>query len=130
MRDFKLNKVADFLQSWPPCTHISCIPRSLLPLPTASPSKKRQRYQCKGCGVNFDDLTDTIFAGHHQPLRVWVLCLYFMGLNLSNLLSWLRLHRGISQEKLPLYLSFFEFVHNSQKRGKDLLSSLLQNLLA
>jgi hypothetical protein len=25
-----------------------------------------------------------IFAGHHQPLKVWVLCLYFMGLNLSN----------------------------------------------
>ena len=23
-------------------------------------------------------------AGRHQPLRVWVLCLYFMGLNLSN----------------------------------------------
>jgi len=46
--------------------------------------KERQRYQCKGCGVNFDDLTDTIFAGHHQPLRVWILCLYFMGLNLSN----------------------------------------------
>ena len=22
----------------------------------------------------FDDLTGTIFAGHHQPLRVWVLC--------------------------------------------------------
>ena len=32
----------------------------------------------------FDDLTGTIFAGHHQPLRVWVLVLYFMGLNLSN----------------------------------------------
>ena len=32
----------------------------------------------------FDDLTDTIFAGHHQPLKVWILCLYFMGLNLSN----------------------------------------------
>jgi hypothetical protein len=29
-------------------------------------------------------LTDTIFAGHHQPLRVWLLCLYFMSLNLSN----------------------------------------------
>jgi len=29
-------------------------------------------------------LTDTIFAGHHQPLKVWVLCLYFMGLNVSN----------------------------------------------
>ena len=25
-----------------------------------------------------------MLAGHHQPLRVWVLCLYFMGLNLSN----------------------------------------------
>jgi hypothetical protein len=25
-----------------------------------------------------------VLAGHHQPLRVWVLCLYFMGLNLCN----------------------------------------------
>jgi len=25
-----------------------------------------------------------VLAGHHQPLRVWALCLYFMGLNLSN----------------------------------------------
>ena len=25
-----------------------------------------------------------MLAGHHQPLRVWVLCLYFMGLNLSS----------------------------------------------
>ena len=25
-----------------------------------------------------------MLAGHHQPLRVWVQCLYFMGLNLSN----------------------------------------------
>src|SRR4051794_30889834 len=45
---------------------------------------ERQRYHCYGCRKRFDDLTDTIFAGHHQPLRVWVLCLYFMGLNLSN----------------------------------------------
>lgn len=44
----------------------------------------RQRYGCKACGRRFDDLTDTVFAGHHQPLRVWMLCLYFMGLNLSN----------------------------------------------
>jgi transposase-like protein len=36
------------------------------------------------CHQRFDDLTDTIFAGHHQPLKVWILCLYFMGLNLSN----------------------------------------------
>jgi transposase-like protein len=44
----------------------------------------RQRYECKRCGRQFDDLTNTIFANHHQPLRVWILCLYFMGLNLSN----------------------------------------------
>src|ERR1044071_6078300 len=44
----------------------------------------RQRYRCKGCTSRFDDLTGTALAGHHQPLRVWVLCLYFMGLNLSN----------------------------------------------
>jgi transposase-like protein len=45
---------------------------------------ERQRYQCHGCRKRFDDLTGTIFAGHHQPLRAWVLCLYLMGLNLSN----------------------------------------------
>ena len=45
---------------------------------------ERQRYLCKSCNRRFDDLTGTIFAGHHQPLRVWILCLYFMGLNLSN----------------------------------------------
>src|SRR2546423_15465005 len=44
----------------------------------------RQRYRCKACAGRFDDLTDTALAGHHQPLRVWVLCLYLMGLNLSN----------------------------------------------
>jgi len=44
----------------------------------------RQRYECKGGGRQFDDLSETIFEGHHQPLRVWVLCLYFMGLNLSS----------------------------------------------
>jgi len=43
-----------------------------------------QRYRCKACSGRFDDLTGTVLAGHHQPLRVWVLCLYFMGLNLSN----------------------------------------------
>ncbi len=44
----------------------------------------RQRYQCKDCNRRFDDLTGTVFAGHHQPLKVWMLALYFMGLNLSN----------------------------------------------
>ena len=48
----------------------------------------------------------------------------------SLLRSWLRPHRGISQEKLPLYLAFFEFVHNVRARGKVLLPSLLTLLLS
>lgn len=47
----------------------------------------------------------------------------------SLLRSWLRPHRGISQEKLPVYLGFFEFVHNARKRGRALLNSLLETLL-
>lgn len=47
----------------------------------------------------------------------------------SLLRSWLRPHRGISQEKLPLYLGFFEFVHNVRKRGKALLHSLVELLI-
>jgi transposase-like protein len=46
--------------------------------------EQRQRYRCKACAGRFDDLTGTALAGHHQPLRVWVLCLDLMGLNLSN----------------------------------------------
>ena len=48
----------------------------------------------------------------------------------SLLRSWLRPHRGISQEKLPFYLGFFEFVHNVRRRGKRLLPSLVGLLLA
>jgi transposase-like protein len=48
----------------------------------------------------------------------------------SLLRSWLRPHRGISQEKLPLYLGFFEFVHNVRKRGKALLGSLIELLVS
>lgn len=47
----------------------------------------------------------------------------------SLLRSWLRPHRGISQELPPLYLGFFEYVHNIRKRGKALLGSLLTLLL-
>jgi transposase-like protein len=133
----------------------------------------RQRYRCKECAGRFDDLTGTMLAGRHQPLRIWVLCLYFMGLNLSNrqiaqkldlsvpdaqvmtdqlrhglvantpaaelegeveideslLCSWLRPHRGISQEKLPDYLGFFQFVHNVRRGGKELLSALIAALV-
>ena len=44
----------------------------------------RQRYDCRGSGRRFDDLTGTVLAGHRQPLQMWVLCLDFMGLNLST----------------------------------------------
>jgi transposase-like protein len=47
--------------------------------------RDRQRYECHACQQRFDDLTGTIFAGHHEPLRTWIICLYFMGLNLSSL---------------------------------------------
>ena len=48
----------------------------------------------------------------------------------SLLRSWLRPHRGISQDKLPLYLGFFQFVHNARRRGKALLGSLVAALVA
>ena len=131
----------------------------------------RQRYRCKGCTRRFDDLRGTVLAGRHQPLRMWVLCLNFMGLNLSNrqiaqeldlsvsdvqvmtdqlrhglvakipavelegeideslLRSWLRPHRGISQEKLPNYLGFAQFVNNARRSGKALLDALITALV-
>jgi len=44
----------------------------------------RQRYVCQSCTQQFDGLTSTVLEGHHRPLRTWVVCLYLMGLNLSN----------------------------------------------
>ena len=49
-----------------------------------------------------------MLAGHHQPLRVWVLCLYFMGLNLSN--------RQIAQE-LDLAVSDAQAMTEALRRG-------------
>lgn len=48
----------------------------------------------------------------------------------SLLRSWLQPHRGISQEKLPWCLGFFEFIHDVRRRGKALLHSLLASLVA
>lgn len=48
----------------------------------------------------------------------------------SMLRSWLRPHCGISQDKLPLYLGFFQFVHNARRRGKAVLSAFLEVLVA
>ena len=68
----------------------------------------RQRYRCAACGARFDDLTGTVLAGHHQPLRVWVLCLYLMGLNLSN--------RQIAQE-LDLGVSDVQAMTEQLRQG-------------
>lgn len=48
----------------------------------------------------------------------------------SLLRPWLRPHRGISQEKLPFYLAFFEFIHNISTRGKLAIDVLMQLLVA
>jgi transposase-like protein len=70
--------------------------------------RHRQRYLCKACHGRFDDLTDTVLAGHHQPLHVWVLCLYLMGLNLSN--------RQITQE-LGLGISDVQVMTEQLRQG-------------
>ena len=48
----------------------------------------------------------------------------------SLLRSWLRPHRGISQESLPCYLAFFQTAHNIRKRGFALLTPMLQLIVA
>ena len=80
----------------------------------------RHQCVCHGCGEYArDDDGDGFHEVHVNTMEgFW-----------SLLRSWLRPHRGISQEKLPLYLGFFEFVHNVRKRGKALLSSLVQLLV-
>ena len=43
-----------------------------------------QRYKCRKCQHQFDDLTGTLFSKRHQSVVVWMLYGYFMGLNVSN----------------------------------------------
>jgi transposase len=47
----------------------------------------------------------------------------------SLLRSWLRPHRGVSQEKLPFYVGYFEWLHNLKKRGKKALNETFSLLL-
>ena len=37
----------------------------------------------------------------------------------SLLRSWLRPHRGVSQQRLPLYICFFQFIHNVRRRANS-----------
>jgi transposase-like protein len=68
----------------------------------------RQRYRCPACAARFGDPTGTVLAGRHRPLRVWVLCLYLMGLNLSN--------RQIARE-LDLAVSDVQAMTEALRRG-------------
>jgi len=43
-----------------------------------------QKYKCNECNRGFDDLTGTLFSGSKKALKVWIACLYLMGLNISN----------------------------------------------
>jgi len=63
------------------------VPLVIVPLLFGTDATTRSRIASAigaGRASRFDNLTGTVLAGHHQPLRVWVPCLYFMGLNLSN----------------------------------------------
>lgn len=47
----------------------------------------------------------------------------------SLLRSWLRPYRGVSQEKLPFYIGFFEWLYNLRKKGKRVIHETLALLL-
>jgi transposase len=47
----------------------------------------------------------------------------------SLLRPWLRVHWGLSQERLPYYLGFFEYLYNVRKRGHLALTGRLTLLL-
>jgi len=76
---------------------------------------------CHGCGERArDEDGDGFHEVHVNTMEgFW-----------SLLRSWLRPHRGISQERLPIYIGFFQFVHNVRLRGKALLRSLVEALVA
>lgn len=71
---------------WPDgVRYVACSSSQIVKRGFDETQKERQRYQWGDCKREFDDLTGgTIFTGHHQPLHVWILCIYFVGLNLSN----------------------------------------------
>jgi len=70
---------------WPDkCAHPHCESVGVIKRGKDDIKPARPRYNCKSCQKQFDDLTNSIFSRHHQPFKLLILCLYVMGLNLSN----------------------------------------------
>ena len=80
----------------------------------------RHKTACHGRGEYARDEDGDGFCGIHVNTMegTW-----------SLLRSWLRPHRGTSQEKLPVHLGFVGFVHNARRRGKALLGALVAALV-
>src|SRR5262249_49754930 len=76
--DAKCDEVVRQLR-WPQGVHCPhCEAHEVVKQGRDETERQRRRDECRSCGRRFDDLTGTIFAGHHQPLRFWVLVLYFI----------------------------------------------------
>jgi hypothetical protein len=99
----------------PAFSQAGCIPTRFSSNPTPSPQTvchARGEYARDEDGDGFCEVHVNTLEGFWSLLR-----------------SWLRPHRGISQEKLPLYLGFFQFVHNARMRGRALLGALVAALV-
>ena len=70
-----------------------------------------------------EDARDEDGDGHYEVHVNTIECFW------SLLRPWLRVHRGLSQERLPYYLGFFECLYNLRKRGQMALSGLMNLLL-
>ena len=79
---------------------------------------ERQRYFCKNCRRKFDDLTLSVFAGHHQPLKIWVSCLHLMSLNISNSQIAQELDLNVSDVQ-SMTGQLREAVCNKQSKGRS-----------
>jgi len=88
---------------------------------------ERQNYKCRGCRRDFDDLTDTVFSGSKKDLKTWILCLYLMGLNLSNtqIAKELDVAQKTAQsmtERLRTGISKKSLIYNLQEKLKPMKS--------
>src|SRR5262245_32931845 len=70
---------------WPDgLTCPACASQHLIKRGVDDTDPARQRDACHDGDQRGDELTDTMFAGQHQPLHVWVWCRYFLGRNVSS----------------------------------------------